>query len=234
MTGVRYPAIDKTIRFAAVAPASNFVDIGFEEEMLIPGDSIQLMMQRDSDGAKVDKPAALTLPTTSYVTVTSDSKSMVVLPFNATDLKPASLYRFYSSTKPAPTDRANNPLQTPLDILFYTAMDPAQNAVFVSEDGNVKVSVPAGALGNEPVGVAINDKPEKVSVAGSASLPGLVDKAKESMGQQTGGAFKKIFLTKELSVFDTKGKMRSAAYGGMCGCRLILKTTQSWPTGRHT
>jgi hypothetical protein len=84
------------------------------------------MMQRDSDGAKVDKPAALTLPTTSYVTVTSDSKSMVVLPFNATDLKPASLYRFYSSTKPAPTDRANNPLQTPLDILFYTAMDPAQ------------------------------------------------------------------------------------------------------------
>jgi hypothetical protein len=85
------------------------VDIGFEEEMLIPGDSIQLMMQRDSDGAKVDKPAALTLPTTSYVTVTSDSKSMVVLPFNATDLKPASLYRFYSSTKPAPTDRANNP-----------------------------------------------------------------------------------------------------------------------------
>jgi hypothetical protein len=89
MTGIRYPAIDKTIRFAAVAAANNFVNIGFEEEMLIPGDSIQLMLYRDSAGTKVDKPAALKLPTTSYVTVTSDSKSMVVLPFNATDLKPA-------------------------------------------------------------------------------------------------------------------------------------------------
>jgi hypothetical protein len=214
MTGIRYPAIDKTIRFAAVAAANNFVDIGFEEEMLIPGDSIQLMMERDSDGVKVDKPSALTLPTTSYVMVTEESKTMVVLPFNATDLKPASLYRFYSSTKPVPTDRANNPLQTPLDILFYTAMDPAQKAVFVSEDGNVTVSVSAGSLGNEPVGVAINDAPEKVSVAGSASLPVLVGKATESIGQQTGGAFKKIFSIKELSVFDTKGKMRSAAYGG--------------------
>ncbi|MBK8869897.1 MAG: hypothetical protein IPN19_02315 [Elusimicrobia bacterium] len=214
MTGVKYPTTDEKVRFAAVAPASNFVDIGFEEDMLIREGSIQLVMHRDNVGAKVDKPVVLKLPTTSYVTVTGDLKPMVVLPFNTTDLKPASQYRFYSSTKTPPTDRANNPLQTPLDILFYTAMDPAQKAVFVSEDGKVSVSVPAGSLGSEPVGVAINDRPETVSVAGAASLPGLVDKATASMGRQSGGAFKKIFSIKELSVFDTKGTMRSAAYGG--------------------
>ncbi|MBK8576640.1 MAG: T9SS type A sorting domain-containing protein [Elusimicrobia bacterium] len=217
MTGVRYPATDEKIRFAAVAPVGNFIDVGFDEDMLIPRDSIKLILHRSSDGTTVDRKVDLTLPTTSYVAVTNDSPStsLVVLPFSATvNLQPASAYRFYSSTKPAPTDRANNPLDSSLDILFYTAMDPAKKAVFVSEDGKVSVDVPAYALGNDPVGMAINDRPEKVSVAGSPALPRLVDEATSAMGRQTGGAYKRLLSIKELTVFDTKGKMRSASFSG--------------------
>jgi hypothetical protein len=82
---------------------------------------------------------------------------------------------------------------TAFPFLFYTAMDPATPAVFASEQGDVSVNVSAFALGTDPVGVAINDRPDKISVAGSPSLPRLLDEANDALKSPTGGGLQENF-----------------------------------------
>lgn len=212
MQGVKFPPVDTTDRYAAVLATTGFVHLTFSEPMLIPNNSLQLMLLRGPDGVLVNRTVALT-PSVSDLSTLANGQQ--ILPFSSiVDLEPGSLYRFFSSSKPVPTDRANNALRTKLDMLFYTAMDPPTAAVFVSEDGNARVHVNSFALGTEPVGLAINDRPEKVSVAGSPGLPSLLGDANDALGRQNGGVFKKIFVAKELTAFKTNGEMRTQAFPG--------------------
>ena len=211
LDGKLFPAIDKTVRYAAVTPQLEFVHVTFSEPMLIPSNSFQLTLLRGPDGTLMNRTVSLDSVPTNQAT-SADGKQ--ILPFTSSEtLEPGSLYRFKTSTSPVPTDRANNPLSAGLDLLFYTAMDPALPAIFSSEMDEVSVKVDAFALGNEQAGVAINDRPDKVSVAGSPSLSRLLGDANDALGRQTGGSFKKILLAKELTVFKTNGEMRTQAYG---------------------
>jgi hypothetical protein len=212
MDGKLFPALDKTIRYAAVTPKEEFLHVKFSEPMLISTHAIQLTLLRGADGRSVNQAVALNTIDAS-VGIQGDGKQ--ILPFaSLTQLEPGCLYRFFTSSSPMPTDRANNPLTAKLDILFYTAMDPATPAVFASEQGDVSVNVSAFALGTDPVGVAINDRPDKISVAGSPSLPRLLDEANDALSRQRGGAFKKIFVAKELTAFKTNGEMRAQNFPG--------------------
>jgi hypothetical protein len=212
MDGKLFPALDKTIRYAAVTPKEEFLHVKFSEPMLISTHAIQLTLLRGADGRSVNQAVALSTIDAS-VGIQGDGKQL--LPFaSLTQLEPGCLYRFFTSSSPMPTDRANNPLTAKLDILFYTAMDPATPAVFASEQGDVSVNVSAFALGTDPVGVAINDRPDKISVAGSPSLPRLLDEANDALSRQRGGAFKKIFVAKELTAFKTNGEMRAQNFPG--------------------
>lgn len=211
LDGKLFPTTDKTVRYAAVTPQREFVHVTFTEPMLVPENSFLLTLLRGPDGKPENRSVFLNSIQANQAT-SIDGKQ--ILPFTSSQtLEPGSLYRFTTSTSPIPTDRANNPLSTGLDVLFYTAMNPAIPAVFSSEVDDVSVKVNAFALGNDPVGVAINDRPDKVSVAGSPSLSRLLGDANDSLGRQTGGAFKRILLAKELTVFNTKGDMRTQAFG---------------------
>lgn len=218
LDGKLFPTIDKTVRYAAVSPHSEFVHLTFSEPMLVPDKSFQLTLLRGPDGKTENRSIFLNSIPANQATA-ADGKQ--ILPFTSSEtIEPGSLYRFTTSTSPIPTDRANNPLSAGVDVLFYTAMNPAIPAVFSSEVDDVSVKVNAFALGNEPAGVAINDRPDKVSVAGSPSLSRLLGDANDSLGRQTGGAFKKILLAKELTVFNTNGDMRTQAYEG--GVELVF------------
>jgi predicted DNA-binding protein with PD1-like motif len=231
LSGKRYPATDDTLRYAAVNPADKSIRVEFSEEMIFKTNAVHLFLVRGPDGRRMETPEDLT--PVSQDPVVLNSTGAVLMPFiSSTQFLPGSSYRFMTSTLPPPTDNANNALENQLTLLFYTAMDPATPAVFVSEDDVARVEVSAYALGTEPAGMAINDRPDAVSVAGSPSLPGILEKANGALSRGPSGAYRNLFAAKELSVFSTSGDLRTQAFAGVVN---LVFSYEKWPvdlTGR--
>ncbi|MBL8023861.1 MAG: hypothetical protein JNK54_06225 [Elusimicrobia bacterium] len=226
LSGKRYPPIDETLRYAAVNPTDQSIPVEFSEAMIFGNNAIQLSLVRGPDGRRVESRKEIRAPGMSNAIV-ANSSGAVILPFLLTNsFLPGSAYRFFTSTSPSPTDNANNALENKLSVLFYTAMDPATPAVFVSEDDVAWVEVSPYALGRELAGMAINDRPDMVSVAGSPGLPGVLDKANGALSRGPGGAYRNLFAAKELSVFSTNGELRTQPFAGAVQ---LFFSYEKWP-----
>ncbi|MGQ0645675.1 MAG: PKD domain-containing protein, partial [Elusimicrobiota bacterium] len=116
-----------------------------------------------------------------------------------TPLEPGRCYELRSTD--SLKDEAGNPVLSPFRRHLYTLMDPSVEACAVdAEDPRTRACLPAGAWGDFPAVMAIND-PVRAGSMASAAVPSDILRANEN-ARRSRGEYGRLLAVKEFNLYD--------------------------------